>query len=177
MIYTEHEIKYMLTGEEYAYLLKLFEGLPQKREMHTNHYYDTPGEKLREKNITLRIREKNGKTKGTVKRHFEDGRSTEESFKTKGIPESMLFEGDRVCLAGELKTDRTTVFLSDTVMLMLDRNEYLGTTDFELELEYPEDFADKAEGALCLIKWLLGRSGERHAQSKSERFFTKLKNS
>ena len=176
MIYTEHETKYMLTGEEYGYLLKLFEGLPQKRELQTNYYYDTPREELREKNITLRIREKNGKTKGTVKRHLGNGSSTEESFTADGIPESMLFEGDRVYLAGELKTDRTTVFLSETVMLMLDRNEYLDTVDFELELEHPEDFAERAQGALCLIKWLLGSSEERRAQSKSERFFTRLKN-
>lgn len=177
MISTEHESKYILTNEEYNYLLKLFEGLPQSRALHTNYYYDTPQEELRYKNITLRIREKSGETKGTVKRHFDGGHSTEEIFVTEGIPESMVFEEDRVYLAGKLETDRVTIFLSDTVTLMLDRNSYLGAEDFELELEYPKDFAQRAEGALCLIKWLLGSDKKRKAQSKSERFFTRLKNS
>lgn len=171
---TEHELKCLLTEDEYGRLLALFEPLPYLREHQTNYYYDTHAGKLRRDNITMRIREKNGKLKGTIKHHLVTKHcSVEKNFRVDTVPDVMMYEADLVYLKGSLATCRTTVFLSDTVMIMLDRNEYLQCVDYELEIECPKEFIDEAEGILFFLQKFLHTDGKETLASKSERFFQK----
>ena len=176
MTTAEFELKWLLHREHYEKLVEFLNPLPSLCELQTNYYYDTPTEKLRNQKVTMRIREKNGKIQGTVKRHLaQDGCSLEERFQVESIPHRMTFEGEPVYLIGKLKTKRTTFFLSDSVMIMLDRNEYLNCVDYELELECPKDFLERGEGILFLLQQILQAGEREEAESKSERFFKKLK--
>jgi uncharacterized protein YjbK len=175
MTTAEFELKWLLHREHYEKLVGFLNPLPSLCELQTNYYYDTPTEKLRKQNITIRIREKDGKLQGTVKRHLaQDGCSMEERFQVESIPYRMTFEGEPVYLVGKLQTMRTTFFLSDSVMIMLDRNEYLDCVDYELELECPKDFMERGEGILFLIQQILQAGEREQAESKSERFFRRL---
>ena len=171
---TEHELKCLLTEEEYGQLLALLEPLPYLREHQRNYYYDTRLGKLRRDNITMRIREKNGKLKGTIKHHLvEKHCSVEKSFRVDSIPDILAYEEDLVYLFGDLMTCRTTFFLSDNVKIMLDRNEYQHCVDYELELEYPAEFFEGAEGIMFFLKKIIQIDRRDAPSSKSERFFQK----
>ena len=171
---TEHEIKCLLTEEEYGRLLALLEPLPYLREHQTNYYYDTHTGKHRRDNITVRIREKSGRLKGTVKHHLVTKHcSVEKNFRVDTVQDVMVYEGDLVYLKGSLVTCRTIVFLSDTVKIMLDRNEYLHCVDYELELECPKEFIDEAEGIMFFLQKIIHTDGKEAPASKSERFFRK----
>ena len=175
MTATEYELKWLLNPEDHEKLMEFLNPLPSLCELQTNYYYDTRTEKLRKQKITMRIREKNGKIQGTVKRHLtQDGCSLEERFQVESIPHRMMFEGEPVYLIGKLKTQRTTFFLSDSVMIMLDRNEYLDCVDYELELECPKDFMERGEGILFLLQRMMQTEQWESSEIKSERFFKRL---
>ena len=172
---TEHELKCLLTEDGYGRLLALLEPFPYLREHQTNYYYDTRSEKLRRDNVTMRIREKNGKLKGTIKYHLATKHcSVERNFRVDSIPEVMVYEGDLVYLRGRLITCRTSYFLSDTIKIMLDRNEYLNSVDFELEIESPKEFIEGAEGIMFFLQKIICADKTDTPASKSERFFRKI---
>lgn len=171
----EYEMKLRMQKEQYEALLRLFSQFPSKTEIQNNYYYDTYGQHYRKQNITLRVREKNGRFKGTVKRHLPTGYgSREEDFDVDSVPPSMLFEGIPVSLKGSLQTKRTTVVLSEFMLLMLDENVYLHTRDYELELECPQNFLPQASGVILLLQKLLRLNRMQIPLSKSERFFRRL---
>jgi uncharacterized protein YjbK len=83
-------------------------------------------------------------------------------------------------LQGELITERCYILRNSTCELVLDRNNYLGYTDYELEVEYSKDnesdaisilnfFLDMLNYTQADIKKRLGNSD--HISSKSQRFF------
>jgi uncharacterized protein YjbK len=172
----EYELKYMLTDDEYHMLERILDRLPSVSEIQTNYYYDTESESLRKQNVTVRVREKNNKYQGTIKRHLADGCSTEENFRMKALQNIMMFEGENIYMKGSLETKRTTYYLSDDVMIMLDRNEYLDNIDYELEVECPKEFMEQAKGIVFLIKELLHSERMESSIHKSERFFRRLNN-
>ena len=84
-------------------------------------------------------------------------------------------------------TDRVVMHKDSTCEMVLDRNVYLGYTDFELEVEYGKDSEHRAQTLIenigeCLVATeqltgideFLGRVGQ--SGSKSQRFFERLKN-
>ena len=171
----EHELKCILDSDEYDLILKVLDTIPYIEETQINYYYDTLSEKLRYENITLRIRQKNGRFRGTIKKYLKNSHCSEEtSFKIDHIPSVMVFESVPVYLKGSLKTKRITKYLSESVKIMVDKNEYLGTQDFELEIECPEDFLTQAGGILFLLKKIINSKREEGTMSKSERFFLYL---
>ena len=172
----EYELKMLLTNREYRFLLDMFNLLTVETDLQTNYYYDTLDEIMRKKNVTIRVREKNGKLLGTVKRHLVNGDSLEEHFHVDTLPQVIMLEGTPVWLKGSLVTERKTLRVSDGITLMLDLNQYLNTVDYELEIEYSEQLRDQAEGILMLIRCLLARTQQKGAISKSERFFQRLSN-
>ncbi len=175
MIKLENEIKMMLNKEQYNYLLKLLSAIPSKEINQINYYYDTADESLRKKNITMRIRQKDGKLKGTIKKHhFGKVSSTEEDFRVDLIPNIMMFDSEVLYLKGNLSTHRSEFLLSDSISIMIDKNEYLGLSDYELELEYGKDSSDYVEHILLILKKLLRKDHFRGGASKSERFFRQL---
>lgn len=170
---TEYERKRMLSREDYDALCGLLGQLPASDVTQINHYYDTPGGRLRAENTTVRIRDINGRLRGTVKRHGKDGCSTEEPFRTDRFPEWLELDGEMLERRGSLTTRRKSYRMPDGLLLMLDENLYLGKSDYELEIEHPADKTGQAEGVLLCLQALTGHPFPK-SETKSERFFRRL---
>ncbi len=142
---TEYEKKIMLTKDEYEYLLKLFEKLqPSRQIQHTkqiNYYFDTDALEMNRKNITCRIRIKNGQYKGIMKCHFPNtDKSMEGEMELYDGLNNNSFIDMGLKLFGNMVTERCIVMEASGCKVVLDKNEYLGTIDYELEVEYdPEN--------------------------------------
>ena len=171
----EHELKMMLTKDDHHFLLRFFDKLMVESGLQTNYYYDTRDEVMRKRNVTVRVRQKNNKLIGTVKRHLEtDNCSIEEHFQVDTLPRVIMWDGMPLWLKGSLQTERKIFQVCDGIILMLDLNQYLGTVDYELEIEYSESLRKQAEGILMLIGSMIGKSIHLDTVSKSERFFQRL---
>ena len=169
---TEYELKLLLNEEEYTQCMSLLSPVSHHTIMQVNHYYDTKDQSFRNRGITVRVREKNNRFYGTIKKHLTaNSRSEEYDFDLDVLPEKMIVEDSIVSRVGILKTQRTEFCLSDTLTLALDRNFYLKTIDYELELEFCELFEKEAEGILLFIKKLLKARDVSIPPHKSERFF------
>ncbi len=175
MMEQEHELKMMLTKDEHHFLLHFFDKLMVESGLQTNYYYDTRDEVMRKRNVTVRVRQKNNKLIGTVKRHLEtDNCSIEEHFRVDTLPRVIMWDGMPLWLKGSLQTERKIFQVCDGIILMLDLNQYLGTVDYELEIEYSESLRKQAEGILILISGMVGNYVSNEVISKSERFFRGL---
>ena len=176
MTQTECEKKVLLSKDEYRRVYGLFfEG--QTPEKQSNSYYDTEDRAFQKKNVTVRIREKNGRYLGTVKTHSTDDPdcSVEDFFFIHEIPMSFDYEDTSLVHQGDLVTERLETKLDDQTFLVLDRNTYLGETDYELELEYPKEKSERAEGIMVLLRRILKRERPfERSLSKSDRFFQQL---
>ena len=171
----EHELKMMLTKDEHHFLLHFFDKLMVESGLQTNYYYDTRDEVMRKRNVTVRVRQKNNKLIGTIKRHLDtDNCSMEEHFRVDTLPRVIVWDGVPLWLKGSLQTERKIFQVCDGIILMLDLNQYLGTVDYELEIEYSESLRKQAEGILMLIGSMVGKSLHLDTVSKSERFFQRL---
>ena len=171
----EHELKMMLTKDEHHFLLRFFDKLMVESGLQTNYYYDTRDEVMRKRNVTVRVRQKNNKLIGTVKRHLDtDNCSIEEHFRVDTLPRVIMWDGMPLWLKGSLQTERKIFQVCDGIILMLDLNQYLGTVDYELEIEYSESLRKQAEGILILISGMVGNYVSNEVISKSERFFRGL---
>lgn len=179
----EYEKKFLLSGNEYAYLQKEVPASSTVRQ--TNYYFDTKELLLNRRGITCRIREKGGKYLATIKEHGPSGGSLERSEEAFGEWDTRFFDGLGVSLMGVLTTDRMTLFKDARCEIVLDKNTYLGTTDYELEAEYLPEAEAYADALLSVIatRLSLGFAGltpaaflERcgEGESKSRRFFDRL---
>ena len=171
----EHEVKMLLTRMEYEQIIQVFEKLPCKDIFQTNYYYDTNNQMLRKQNTTMRIRKKENRLKGTLKQHCEnDCSSLEMDFYVDLVPETMLYNSEILRMMGKLYTERKEFFLSDSMQIVLDRNEYLNYVDYELEIECTKDSVDNAKAIIIIIRDLLKINTNIQSISKSERFFRRL---
>lgn len=146
----ECERKAALTKEAYERLLLLFGKLaPPVAYRQENFYYDTPDFYLAKNHATLRIREAGGH----LLRQYKHGQvkkgdlriATEDNAPVSALPEKISgatlpdCPPDLVFLPlGSLVTYRTD-FRIGQALLSLDKSEYLGVTDYELELETGEN--------------------------------------
>ena len=171
----EHELKIMLTQDEHHLLSRLLDKLMVESGLQTNYYYDTRDEVMRKRNTTVRVRQKNNKLIGMVKRHLDrDNCSTEEHFQVDTLPRVIMWDGMPLWLKGSLQTERKIFKVCDGIILILDMNQYLGIVDYELEIEYSEALRKQAEGLLMLIEVLLKKQMKEQSVSRSERFFRQL---
>lgn len=144
----ETELKCMLSEDTYNILKTAFEWDWVKTQ--TNSYYsDTSGE-LKKRGITLRVRAKDGVNKVQIKKHKNSGSplqiSEESEFDIESRPASFSeAEVERMTgayvaaqLLGSLTTLRHSLIYCDGVEICLDKNDYLDTTDYEIELEYTQ---------------------------------------
>lgn len=184
----EYEKKVMLTKNEYLSIIILMcKDTPIQTQ--TNYYFDDEELSMNEKGITCRIRAKNGKYKTTVKNHNAEHPdcSTEVELAVEREFNPQIFTTLGLNNQGKLVTDRVVLYKDSTCEMVLDRNAYLGYTDFELEIEYFKGSEKKAEhlleniaeffvarGQLLSGKELFVRIGQ--GNSKSKRFFDRLKN-
>ncbi len=176
MVFDEYEIKYLISKKAYDKLSKVFFDSDAITFEQVNYYYDTYDQKMRDKNITVRIREKDGKLMAVIKDHsagIEHSRETR--FRVESVSNVISYKGENLYLHGKLYTKRTEINICDGITLMLDYNKYLDTEDYELELEYVPEFKEKADGIILTLHAILGyMEAPELSKSKSERFFTRL---
>ena len=184
----EYEKKMMLTEDEYLSILMLVRKYVPI-ETQTNYYFDNDDLSMNEKGITCRIRAKDGKYKATVKNHNTEHPdcSIEVALIEKTEFDPRIFNVLGLHHQGELVTDRVVVHKDSACEMVLDRNVYLGYTDFELEVEYSKESERRAQTLIehigeCLVATeqltgideFVARVGR--GKSKSQRFFERLKN-
>lgn len=172
----ENEFKIMLTAEQYEKLLSEYEW--DKTVVQTNHYYDSADLLLSELHITCRVREIDGGFFLQMKFPGAAEFSREELEKPlDALPEA--FRADElisprgqpltdVRRLGSLTTTRC-VKRFEGAELDLDKSEYFGKTDFELEIEFTDE--SKARSLLSEItKTLDITSGSEVCAGKIRRF-------
>ena len=181
----EYEKKIMLRSEEYlAIILMMCKNAHV--EIQTNYYFDTDDLSMDSKGITCRIREKDGKYRATIKNHKTEHPdcNMEENLSEKTKFDPQIFNAFGLKQQGKMVTQRIVVDNNSFYKMVLDRNTYLGHTDFELEIEYRKETEYEVN---TLLEWLakelvlvraladenefLGRIGQ--GKSKSQRFFEK----
>lgn len=175
----EKEIKIMLDQAEYDRLTEVF--APEKVVRQVNHYYFS--EKCSKKRITVRVREVEGKSLLQVKMPVSDDGALavreEIERELDCVPDEIGREilseicgtDDKAVRIGSLATDRALSYRFDGVEICLDRNEYLGATDYELEAEYTGEYPSE------VIEFLKseGIDTSRPAKGKYTRFLDRLK--
>ncbi len=184
----EYEKKIMLTEDEYlAIFMLMCKNVPVQTQI--NYYFDDDDLSMNKKGITCRIRAKDGKYKATVKKHNTEHHdcSIEVDLVEKTEFDPLIFNVFGLCHKGELVTNRVIIYKDSTCEMALDRNVYLGHTDFELEVEYCRESEGRAQTLIdnigeCLVATeqltgiveFIARIGQ--GSSKSQRFFERLKN-
>ncbi len=178
----EYEKKILLTEEEYIALLNHFQNVSSVKQI--NYYFDTDDLSMNKQGITCRIRYKNGTYKATVKKHKTDIQDCSEETIISTTSELVedVFTSIGLKLQGNLVTNRTIFLKQNAYMVVLDKNDYLGHTDYELEIEYIsscEKYATQliwdiasiliSNGKLSNIEDFFGRM--QNTNSKSQRFF------
>lgn len=144
-------------------------------KLQINYYYDTPDLFFDQQNTTVRIRQIEGLLKGTIKVHATDNasRSIEESFGVETLPNVIRCGSKKLVCYGQMITERKTWNMHKGITLMLDKNYYLGTVDYILELEYPQIFQEDADKIIKKLTKELGICFTK--DNKSKRFFHLLK--
>lgn len=181
---TELEKKLLLSAEEYQYLFDRFckEKTPTKQ---VNYYFDTEDFEMNHKNITCRIRFKDGCYKGTVKQHKSDSdRSLETEIQVRDGIYDNAFIDMGLKFKGQLVTERVIIFKDLFCEVVLDKNDYLGCTDYELEVEYCLQYEEEASAIykefLDMFKYrrcvglFKDKPIYKKATSKSKRFFARM---
>ncbi len=171
----EYEKKLLLNETEYAIMRELFfRGEDATTTDHVNYYFDTSRQDFHRKGITCRIRQKNGSLQGTIKTHLHDQKdlSKEDSFVVDALPYRFTVCSQTVYLQGSMYTRRSEVEIMPGIRMMLDQNWYLGSIDYELEIEYLPFLAAQVEGVMSAIMNMLHHTSKKTEQlSKSHRFF------
>ncbi|MCD1258641.1 CYTH domain-containing protein [Paenibacillus athensensis] len=178
----EREIKQLLTEQEYAAIISsdVWSGLGKKQLLQINYYYDTPNFELFRHDITLRVRQKEGRLNLEMKYSVAD----KTTYKIKQelsrpldalpatidtaayFPEAPV--AVQAALIQPLVTERTSIRFSDGVAVDVDKNSYLGRLDYELEIEFSEDAYDEA---YRLYKHFFADRESRTGDGKKGRFF------
>lgn len=186
---TELEKKLLLTKDEYEYLLDRFSrnSSGKKRPIirQTNYYFDTNNYAMNKQHITCRIRLKDGKYTGTMKAHTENSDSSAEiAIQVRNGLDDNGFVDMGLIFQGELITERCIIIQNEICEVVLDKNEYLESTDYELEIEYHPEYELVAEATIkvfldilmqrkCFPTYKESIENSTEKLSKSERFFAK----
>ena len=178
----EYEMKVLLNRDEYEVIAKRCNDNCVENQI--NYYFDTDDLYMNKNGVTCRIRAKNGKYKMTIKNHCvqEENCSVEEDVYEGDVLDSRIFDALGLKFMGELVTSRMILHKDKVCEMVIDKNYYLGHTDYEIEIEYSKEAEQKALGylksiAVCLteskivpsVEMFLDRIGK--GDSKSNRFF------
>ncbi|MDR0299617.1 MAG: CYTH domain-containing protein [Streptococcaceae bacterium] len=188
----EIEYKSLLSMPEYEQLMKLFSHI--KPVSQTNFYFDTEDLKLRENRLALRIRcfatsaemtlkvpQEVGNIEHNIDIPLNEAKSMIENkslskclqniSSIRDIIEDHGLIFDNITCIGSLKTTRRE-YQIPIGLVALDYNEYLGTSDYELELEVE----DNTQGQKDFNDFLEKNGIEfRYARSKVVRFLDTLR--
>lgn len=142
----ENEFKIMLTKEQYEKLLTLYKW--DKVIDQTNHYYDNDDLALSALHITVRVREINGKfflqeklpgaaeySRVELEKPLEFLPDVMGVSDLPGAPSQSISGIKRL---GQLKTTRN-VHRFEGGEIDLDKSEYFGKTDYEIEIEFTDE--------------------------------------
>lgn len=184
---TELEKKMLISKDEYDYIMDYFgyeTSLTKKPIVkQINYYFDDDELSMNRQNITCRIRLKDGKYIGTMKKHsYGSDKSVETEIGIYDGINKNAFTDMGLKLQGELITERCIILKDTTCEAVLDKNEYLGHTDYELEIEYSPDHEKDAQAIMqsfrdmlarrkCLIVYKESFMDLPNIPSKSNRFF------
>ena len=187
----ELEKKLLISKEEYDYLMERlgYNALlnPKPIVKQINYYFDTDDLSMNRQNITCRIRLKDGKYKGTMKNHFGNGdKSTETEMEVRDGIQDNAFIDMGLTLQGELVTYRCIILKDKHCEVVLDKNEYFGTIDYEIEIEYAPKYDKEAQAIYQLFLDMLAQrkcflankencKERQMVPSKSSRFFKRSK--
>lgn len=146
----EKEIKVLIAKEEYDLLDKIFEW--DDSYVQVNHYY-TNTKSGDNNDITVRVREKKEKLYLQIKLPIKKENSLHikkeieeeldylpEFISGKKLEELTKILKDNIYKIGELVTFRKIYHYNDEVLICLDKNQYLGVVDYEVEIEYTGEY-------------------------------------
>ncbi|MFC4653383.1 CYTH domain-containing protein [Lactococcus nasutitermitis] len=161
----EIEFKSLLSLAEYDQLKQLFTHVTPIRQ--TNHYLDSPDLKLRKRKLALRIRTFDHDAEMTLKVPQEVGNIEYNIALTLEEAQQLLSARNITCGNTDLceisdileerdidLSEITTIGSLTTIryeqhlpigLAALDKNDYLGHTDYELELEVEDDVQGKKD--------------------------------
>lgn len=177
----EIEYKTLLTKSEYFRLLKNFSDITPV--IQTNYYIDTPCNDMRQKHLSLRIRIFDEQAELTLKIPQKVGnqeynqdieiRVAHELLENFQLPTGQIADIihshhipiEQLSIWGNLTTERYEKETSIGLMA-LDKNNYCGQTDYELEVEV----TDAEEGKILFDNFLAQHSIQfKYAKSKVAR--------
>lgn len=183
---TEVEFKSLLTEQEYKKLIAHFNNA--KSDYQTNHYFDTKRFSLKALNASLRVRERDDmeltlKRKKGYNTDIKSVSITKEQFKK--LRETGVIEFEELAndVSNLIKEQKLVNFLSLSTLrnfvpyasgiLNIDKSEYLGITDYEIEYTSRSYHQGKAD----FIK-IISEFGIQYKKSdkKIKRAFNALKN-
>ena len=149
----ENEFKVMLDENRYKMLLTLY---PFETKEQTNYYYDTDNLTMSEKRITVRVRELDRKyylqlklPTGTTHSRVELSKEinnipeTISSMELEILAKNQGIKFPDVKRLGALKTIRS-VYKFQGGEVDLDKSEYFGKTDYEVEIEFTDETAARS---------------------------------
>lgn len=183
----EIEYKNLLTKQEFYHLLSNL-SFPQTSQKQTNHYFETKNLALKERSSALRIREKDGGYKLTLKEPHANGLLETHDKITKNVAMNWLqgeitaeehtgnqlnklgISPEELIYYGSLTTERREMQYGQ-VLLVLDYSTYNGKADYELELEAPNQTIGHETFHALLTEYHIP---ERETPNKIKRFFSSL---
>ncbi len=138
----EYEIKFLVSKARFDKLLHQVLGaysaasVTVKKQI--NYYYDTEALTLHGQNTTLRVRQSDGGFLLQEKIHAGDGipEADESEESIAALPFSIQYREETVVLQGSLQTSRVSVQVGEGIKIEFDENWYLGSHDYEIEIEY-----------------------------------------
>lgn len=148
----EIEAKVLITEEGFKKVKELYEDYANSAYIQTNYYIDTPNFDLRTNGVGLRIRQFENKYVMTLKTPLSEGllektenitkdqyramrdQGTFPDIKIKQFIIMLGFNIDELKILTSLKTERIDVAY-DSGLFSMDKNEYQGKVDYELEKE------------------------------------------
>lgn len=146
---TEIEFKTLLSEAEYNMLMQHFANNNTNEQ--TNHYFDTPRFSLKAAEASLRVRERDGNYELTLKRkkgysqiecNVKISKEEFDDIKTTGYITNDEILGEISSIIGNQKlvnflslNTLRMYFPYSNGVLFIDKSNYLGLTDYELEYE------------------------------------------
>lgn len=159
-----------------------------KRIVQVNYYYDTNDFQLHKNDITYRIRQKDRnlsieikypikkdallRVKKEVVKKVDKVPYSIEMKNSELLCDTLNDETNFIQLIGSLVTERLSYHIKKGIKVDLDKSYYYGVTDYEMEIEFDNEFKDEA---YKLLKDLTNNGYYVPKGSKRERFFVQMK--
>ena len=170
----------LLSEKEYNTLLEYYNGGLRRSEQ-TIYYFDTEDAFIDKTGMECTICVENGKHEAMIRSHSIEHATGHEECED-GDWSSIFHNGftrkGLVC-HGALWCDKTFLYRRETIEMTLEKNSYLGCTDYELQLRFGRYDVDCAKLLLLKVRRILrcGNLTNRISNTpiKARRFFERAK--